>query len=465
MTTAVITEDTEAMPEQPRAEVPNPRWAQGGLVALLVATAVFYLWGLSASGYANSFYSAAVQAGSVSWKAFFYGSSDAANSITVDKPPASLWVMALSVRAFGLSSWSILAPQALEGVATVALLYAVVRRRFGPTAGLISGLVLALTPVAALMFRFNNPDALLTLLMVASVWALMRGVEDGRTRWLVLTGVFVGLGFLTKQMQVFLVLPALSITYLVAGPVRLGRRLLQLLAAGVALVASAGWWLAIVSLVPAADRPFIGGSQNNSILELTLGYNGFGRLSGSETGSVVPGGGGGGGPAGGGMWGSTGITRLFTGEFGGQITWLVPAALAMLVAGFVLAGRAPRTDPARASYLVWGLWLLVTGLTFSFMAGIFHAYYTVALAPAVGALVGSGAVQLWQRRRSWWASAALAATLVLTVAWAYVLLGRSPSFVPWLRYVVLAVGLLAAIALVARPLLPRRALLVVALAA
>ncbi|MGZ4560631.1 MAG: ArnT family glycosyltransferase [Mycobacteriaceae bacterium] len=465
MTTAVITEDTEAMPEQPRAEVPNPRWAQGGLVALLVATAVFYLWGLSASGYANSFYSAAAQAGSVSWKAFFYGSSDAANSITVDKPPASLWVMALSVRAFGLSSWSILAPQALEGVATVALLYAVVRRRFGPTAGLISGLVLALTPVAALMFRFNNPDALLALLMVASVWALMRGVEDGRTRWLVLTGVFVGLGFLTKQMQVFLVLPALSITYLVAGPVRLGRRLLQLLAAGVALVASAGWWLAIVSLVPAADRPFIGGSQNNSILELTLGYNGFGRLSGSETGSVVPGGGGGGGPAGGGMWGSTGITRLFTGEFGGQITWLVPAALAMLVAGFVLAGRAPRTDPARASYLVWGLWLLVTGLTFSFMAGIFHAYYTVALAPAVGALVGSGAVQLWQRRRSWWASAALAATLVLTVAWAYVLLGRSPSFVPWLRYVVLAVGLLAAIALVARPLLPRRALLVVALAA
>ncbi|MGZ4586472.1 MAG: glycosyltransferase family 39 protein [Mycobacteriaceae bacterium] len=466
MTTAVITEDTEAMPEQPRAEVPNPRWAQGGLVALLVATAVFYLWGLSASGYANSFYSAAAQAGSVSWKAFFYGSSDAANSITVDKPPASLWVMALSVRVFGLSSWSILAPQALEGVATVALLYAVVRRRFGPAAGLISGLVLALTPVAALMFRFNNPDALLTLLMVASVWALMRGVEDGRTRWLVLTGVFVGLGFLTKQMQVFLVLPALSITYLVAGPVRLGRRLLQLLAAGVALVASAGWWLAIVSLVPAADRPFIGGSQNNSILELTLGYNGFGRLSGSETGSVVPGGGGGGGgPAGGGMWGSTGITRLFTGEFGGQITWLVPAALAMLVAGFVLAGRAPRTDPARASYLVWGLWLLVTGLTFSFMAGIFHAYYTVALAPAVGALVGSGAVQLWQRRRSWWASAALAATLVLTVAWAYVLLGRSPSFVPWLRYVVLAVGLLAAIALVARPLLPRRALLVVALAA
>ncbi|MGZ4553598.1 MAG: glycosyltransferase family 39 protein, partial [Mycobacteriaceae bacterium] len=178
------------MPEQPRAEVPNPRWAQGGLVALLVATAVFYLWGLSASGYANSFYSAAVQAGSVSWKAFFYGSSDAANSITVDKPPASLWVMALSVRVFGLSSWSILAPQALEGVATVALLYAVVRRRFGPAAGLISGLVLALTPVAALMFRFNNPDALLTLLMVASVWALMRGVEDGRTRWLVLTGVF-----------------------------------------------------------------------------------------------------------------------------------------------------------------------------------------------------------------------------------------------------------------------------------
>lgn len=460
--TAVLTPDTAAVPAAPTAEHHGPRWGRAGLILLLLATAVFYLWGLSASGYANSFYSAAVQAGSVSWKAFFYGSSDAANSITVDKPPASLWVMALSVRLFGLSSWSILVPQALEGVATVGVLYATVARRFGPAAGLLSGLVLALTPVAALMFRFNNPDALLTLLMVAAVWALLRGVEDGRTRWLVLTGVLIGLGFLTKQLQVFLVVPALALTYLVAGPVRLRARLLQLLAGGAALVASAGWWLANVELVPAADRPFIGGSQHNSILELTLRYNGFGRLSGAETGSV----GGGGGPAGagGGMWGATGITRLFTSEFGGQITWLIPAALVLLVAGLALAGRAPRTDGVRASYLVWGLWLLVTGLTFSFMAGIFHAYYTVALAPAVGALVGSGAVQLWRRRRSWWACGTLAATMALTAVWAFVLLGRSAGFVPWLRVAVLLVGLTAAVGLLLRLVVPRRVLTAVALA-
>ncbi len=460
--TAVLVPHSAAVPAPPAPNSRRPRWTRAGLLALLVGTAVFYLWGLSASGYANSFYSAAVQAGSVSWKAFFYGSSDAANSITVDKPPASLWVMALSVRLFGLSTWSILVPQALEGVATVGLLYATVARRFGPGAGLLSGLVLALTPVAALMFRFNNPDALLTLLMVAAVWALLRGVEDGRTRWLVLTGVLIGLGFLTKQLQVFLVLPALAITYLVAAPVRLRRRLVQLLAGGAALVAAAGWWLAIVELVPAADRPYIGGSQTNSILELTLGYNGFGRLSGAETGSV-----GGGSPAGagGGMWGATGITRLFTAEFGGQVSWLLPAALVLLVAGLVVAGRAPRTDGARAFYLVWGLWLLITGLTFSFMAGIFHAYYTVALAPAVGALVGSGAIQLWQRRRSWWAAGALAATVSLTAVWAFVLLGRSPTFVPWLRMLVLLFGVAAVAGLLLHRVLPPRVLVVVGLAA
>ncbi|MEO9221171.1 MAG: glycosyltransferase family 39 protein, partial [Mycobacteriaceae bacterium] len=299
--TALLTSDTAVRASvAPSANDHDRRWARAGLLALLLGTAVFYLWGLSASGYANSFYSAAAQAGSVSWKAFFYGSSDAANSITVDKPPASLWVMALSTRLFGLSSWSILVPQALEGVATVGVLYATVARRFGPAAGLLSGLVLALTPVAALMFRFNNPDALLTLLMVAAVWALLRGVEDGRARWLVLTGMLIGLGFLTKQLQVFLVLPALAITYVVAAPVGLRQRLVQLVAGGLALVASAGWWLAIVELVPVAGRPYIGGSQNNSILELTLGYNGFGRLTGAETGSVV-----GGRPAaaGGAMWG------------------------------------------------------------------------------------------------------------------------------------------------------------------
>ncbi|MFI6045822.1 glycosyltransferase family 39 protein [Nocardia sp. NPDC051321] len=421
------------------------RWEYPALAVLLIGTGIAYLCNLSSSGWANSFYSAAVQAGSVSWKAFFFGSSDAANSITVDKPPASLWLMELSVRAFGLNSWSILVPEVLLGVASVALLWATVRRAYGPAAGLLAGLVLALTPVAVLMFRFNNPDALLVFLMIAATWAMTRAVEDGRWRWLVLTGAFIGFGFLTKQLQVLLVVPPLALTYLIAGPPKLGKRVLQLLAAGAAMVAAAGWWLLAVELWPASSRPWIGGSQNNSILELTLGYNGLGRLTGEESGSVGPGGAD--LPAGGnGMWGSTGITRMFEPAQGGQIAWLIPAALVALVAGILLRGKAARTDRQRAALILLGGWLLVTGLTFSFMAGIFHQYYTIALAPAVAALVGIGAVQMWRERQRLWVRSMLALAVGLTTATAWMLLSRSVHWVPWLRWTVLIVGVLATIA-------------------
>ena len=439
-----------------RGRADDPAWARPALLALLTSTAVLYLWGLSESGWANSFYSAAVQAGSESWKAFFYGSSDASNSITVDKTPASLWVMALSVKVFGLSSWSILAPQALEGVAAVGLLYATVRRWFTPAAGLVAGATLALTPVATLMFRFNNPDALLVLLLVGSVYATVRALEVAATRagtrWLALAGVLVGLGFLTKMLQAFLVVPVLALMYLVCAPTTLRRRIVQTLLSGLALVATAGWWLAIVELVPASMRPYIGGSQDNSILELTLGYNGLGRLTGNETGSV----GGGGGGNGGGMWGTTGITRLFDAENGGQASWLIPAALLLFGAALWLTRRTPRTDRTRAAFLLWGGWLLVTGLVFSFMSGIFHAYYTVALAPAIGGLVGMGAAVLWKVRRTAFGALAMAVTVATSSVWSYVLLSRSADFVPWLRYAVVVTGLVAAV-LLALPALGVRA--------
>lgn len=218
----------------------SPRWETPAAIVLIVGTAVAYLVNLSASGWGNSFYAAAVQAGSQSWTAFFFGSSDAANSITVDKPPMSLWVMGLSVRLFGLNSWSVLAPQVIIGAASVALLWRTVRRHAGPAAGLLAGLTLALTPVAALMFRFDNPDALLVLLMIVAVWAALRAVDDGRTRWLVVAGVAVGAGFLTKQLQVMLVVPPIALTYVLAGPVSLPRRLGQLVAALGAAVVTAG---------------------------------------------------------------------------------------------------------------------------------------------------------------------------------------------------------------------------------
>ncbi|MFF2544117.1 glycosyltransferase family 39 protein [Kitasatospora sp. NPDC058063] len=443
-----------------RGRADDPRWVRPALLALLAATTVLYLWGLSASGWANSFYSAAVQAGSQSWKAFFFGSSDAANFITVDKPPASLWPMALSARIFGLSSWSVLAPQALMGAATVGVLYATVRRRFSPLGGLLAGAALALTPVAALMFRFNNPDALLVLLLTLAAYGLVRAVEAAGTRWLVFTGVVFGLAFLTKTLQAFLVLPAFAVIYLVVAPTGLWRRVRQLLLSGAAMVVAGGWWVAVVELLPASARPYVGGSQDNSFLSLTFGYNGLGRINGDETGSVgggarmpagldLPGGAMRGGGHG---WGQTGLTRMFGTDIGGQIAWLLPAALILLVAALWATRRYARTDTARAAFLVWGGWLLSTALIFSFMSGIFHQYYTVALAPAVAALVGMGVDGLWRaRHRLPWALV-LAGTLAVTAVWAFVLLGRSPDFVPWLRWAVLVGGPLAAAALAAGPL-------------
>ena len=306
------------------------------MVALLAGTAVLYLWGLGASGWANSFYSAAAQAGSQSWKAWFFGASDAASFITVDKPPASLWIMGLSVRLFGLSSWSILVPEALMGVACVGVLYATVTRWFGAAAGLLAGAVMALTPVAALMFRFDNPDALLVLVLTFGAYCVTRALEDARGRWLYLGFAMVGVGFLTKMLQAALVLPAFGLVYLVAAPTGLWRRVRQLAVATVVFVASFGWWVAVVELVPSSWRPYVGGSQDNSVLNLIFGYNGFGRLTGDETGSV----GGGGGNTG--RWGETGVLRLFNSSFGGQASWLLPAALVLLGLGLArhVAGEA-----------------------------------------------------------------------------------------------------------------------------
>jgi 4-amino-4-deoxy-L-arabinose transferase-like glycosyltransferase len=428
----------------------DPAWARPALLGLLLITAVLYLAGLSRSGYGNEFYAAAVQAGTKSWKAFLFGSVDSSNFITVDKTPASLWVMELSGRLFGFSSWSLLAPQALEGVAAVGVLYAAVRRWFGAPAALIAGAVLALTPVATLMFRFDNPDALLVLVMTLAGYTITRAIESGRTRWVLLTGALLGVGYLTKMLQAFLVLPAFALAYLWAGQPALGKRIWQLLAGAAALVVAAGWWVVIDLLTPAASRPYVGGSADNNILQLTFGYNGLGRLDGTGTGAGgTPSGGGGGGNSL--FGGAAGITRLFQSDMGSQISWLLPAALIMLAALLWLSWRSPRADRTRAAALLWGGWLVLTGLVFSYMSGIIHPYYTVALAPAIGALVGIGAVALWRVRERWPARIALAGTLLVTAGWAWVLLGRSPDWLPWLRVVIALAGAAAAGLILANP--------------
>jgi 4-amino-4-deoxy-L-arabinose transferase-like glycosyltransferase len=410
----------------------RPRWARPALACLLVATAAGYVYNLAASGFGNSFYAAAVEAGSKSWKAMLFGSLDMSNFITVDKPPASLWVMDLSARLFGFSTWSVMVPNVLEGVLAVALLYATVRRVSNEAAGLAAGTMLAVTPVAALMFRFDNPDSLLTLLLVAAAYCLTRAIERAGTRWLIAVGALLGFAFLTKMMQGLLVVPAFGLAYVVAAPTTLHRRIVQLLWSGVALAAASGWWLAIVSLVPASDRPFIDGSPDNSIWNLIFDYNGFGRIVSSGAGGMN-------------FSGQPGAFRLFNDLMGSQASWLLPAALLGLAGIFVARRHAPRTDAVRAAAIVWGGWLLVTGVVFSYGQGVIHTYYTVALAPAIAALVAIGGHQLWLARQHLWARLVVAAALVLTSLWAFALLDRTPAWYPGLRWLVLVAGLAAAV--------------------
>jgi 4-amino-4-deoxy-L-arabinose transferase-like glycosyltransferase len=307
--------------------------------------------------------------------------------------------------------------------------------------------VVALTPVAAMMFRYNNPDAMLALLLTAATYATVRGLERAQTKWLVLAGALVGFGFITKMMQAFLILPVMAVVYLLAAPTGWWRRVWQVCLMGASVVVAAGWWVAAVALTPVADRPYVGGSQNNSILNLIFGYNGFGRLTGQESGSV------GGGRAAGSMWGPTGLTRLFNTEFGNTMSWLLPGALVLGAALLVITVRARRTDRERAALLLWGGSLVSIGLVFSLAQGIIHPYYAVALAPPLGALVGIGTMGLWQRRDSWAGRIGLAAGLAATVVWSYVLLGRTADWFPALRPFVAVVGALGVVGILALPLL------------
>ena len=447
------------------------------LAVLMLAATFIFFWNLTASGYANEFYSAAAQAGSESWSAFLWGASDAGGAITVDKPPASLWLMALSVRLLGLSSFAILLPQALMGIASTYLCYAITRRAWGNAAGIVAGAVFCTTPVAALMFRFNNPDALLVLLMLGAAGCVLRGLEGGgdrkacraRTRWLTFAGALIGLGFLTKQLQVFLVLPGFALAMLLLSPARWPRRLADAAAALGAMALAAGWWVALTVIVPSGSRPYIGGSQTDSFLELTFGYNGLGRLTGDETGSVVPGASSAAASQGG-MWGETGITRLLGSDFAGQFAWFALIALAGMVVGVAAvrvlrrmacrrveegtldsAGLARVEELSRMRYAfiaVFGCWLVVTWLTFSFMAGIFHQYYTVALTPAVALLAAAcvrGLRELWGH-----VGARLGAAVLVVVSglWAFVIIARS-GWLAWTGWAVLAASFVASLLLMA----------------
>ncbi|MEU1339913.1 glycosyltransferase family 39 protein [Streptomyces sp. NPDC005827] len=397
----------------------DPRWARPALWAILLLATVLYAWNLS-SITGNTFYDAAVYSGTKSWKAFFFGALDSGSFITVDKPPFALWVMGLSARAFGYGTWQLMLPMAAVGVGSVGLLYRLVKRDFGVVAGTIAALVLTLTPITVAINRDTNPDPILVFLMLLGAAALLKAVRTGKLMPLVWSAVAVGFAFNTKMMQAYVVLPAFFLVYLWATNLSLGRRVRNLAVGTVALVVSSAWWMVIVDLIPASSRPYIGGSTDNTVWDLVIGYNGFGRIFGA--GSSV-------GSAGNGasFGGSSGLYRMFNDIMGGQISWLIPFAAIALVGGLVLRGRAPRTDARRAALMLWGGWFVLHFLTFSLAEGTFHPYYVTAMAPGIAALAGAGGVMLYKAFRDdsaarwgWVLPVAVAASTV----WAVVLLQR-----------------------------------------
>jgi 4-amino-4-deoxy-L-arabinose transferase-like glycosyltransferase len=435
----------------------RPVWSVQARAAIFGLAALLYSWDLARVGMGNTFYAAAVKSGTESWKAFFFGSLDPGSFITVDKPPAALWVMELSGRILGFSSWSMLLPEALAGLATVMVLYHLVRRWFGEPAAVFASLALALTPVAVVIFRYNDPDAFLTLLLVLAAWALWRAIETGKTIGLVLSAALVGLAFLTKTLDAFIVVPALGVTYLWCGPPRLARRLGQLGWAALALLVSSGWWVAIVELWPQSARPYIGGSTDNSELNLIFGYNGFSRIFGSGGGAGAAAGATAGGSSA--FGGGEGLLRMFDSELGGQISWLLPVAIVGLVAGLWLTRRRPRSDRQRAGFVLWGGTLLMYLAVYDDAKGIFHPYYTVVMAPAVAALAGAGAVALWRLGRQSLRWAWLLPTAVVgTVLWADTLLARTSGYDSWVGPTVVVTGVVSALVLflcLVRPKAPR----------
>ncbi|MEU8968553.1 glycosyltransferase family 39 protein [Streptomyces monashensis] len=403
-----------------------PRWSLPALLAIMLLAAVLYTWNLSGSSL-NSFYSAAIYSGTQNWKAWFFGSLDAGNFLTVDKPPFADMVMGLSCRIFGFGTWQMMLPEVAAGLGAIWVLHSSVKRSFGHAAAAVAALVLALTPITVAINRDNNPDTILVLLMVGGAALALRATRTGRLLPLLGSAVCFGLAFNTKMLAGYIALPAVFAVYLLAARPTLVKRIVNMLIAGVVLAVASFWWAIAVSLVPASERPYIGGSTDGTAWNLIMGYNGLGRIFGGE------GNGGGGGGGGGGFSGSAGLGRMFNGILGGQISWLIPFALIALVSGLILCGRAPRTDLTRAALVLWGGWTVLHYVTFATAEGTMHPYYTTALAPGIAALCGGGGVLLLRAFRAdkrWvWV---LPAALAVTAAWAVVLLRRSSSWNSWL---------------------------------
>jgi 4-amino-4-deoxy-L-arabinose transferase-like glycosyltransferase len=430
-----------------RSPPDQPRWARPALLVVAAVSAVAYAW--RAGSYLEGYYAAAVRSMSMSWHNLVFGAFDPAGTVTLDKLPGAFWFQALAVRLLGVHASAIVLPQIVEGVLSVLVLYRVVRRLRGPRAGILAAAVLAVSPATVALDRGNISDTLMVLLLLLAADAAVAALRDGGWWWVVLAGTWVGLAFQAKMIEAWIALPALVLVYAVAAAGSWRHRLLRcgtMVAAAVAVSLS---WMTVVTLVPSASRPYVDGSQNDSLFQQVFVYNGFGRvdqetpnqLLSQSIGLPIP-------PPPPPSW-----DRLLTGALGRDGGWLLPAAVVSCVAGLLAGRRRPRGDPSRAHAILWGAWLAAMGLSFCVGSSL-NTYYVAALSPPVAALVASGAQLAWHRRGSPWTRVVLAATVLVTVGYAVWLLPASGTGLPgWLEAAVLVVGVAAigAVAAASRP--------------
>lgn len=367
----------------------RPYWEVGTLMVILLAASVLYVWGLAANGWANAYYSAAVQAGLHDPVSYFFGSSDWGNSVSVDKPPLSLWIMGLSARLFGLNTWSLLLPQAAMTMGSTFLIYRLARRHLPAYAALLSAAVFATTPITVLLARYNNPDPLMVLLMLSAFYAGIRATESGRVRWLYLAAGFLALGFLTKQLQAFMVLPAIVLVYCLYARKSWKKRAVALAVAGLLLAAGSLALPIAVDLTPPDSRPYMGGSTTNSMLELTLGYNGIDRILQKDDGrsaALTP-------QEFHGADSDAGLFRLFNANYGQESGWLLLPALTVCV---VIVAQAVRRRSAVNPIFTMGVavWMVTTYFVLSFMGNSIHSYYTASIAAPLALSIGLGSHML-----------------------------------------------------------------------
>ena len=422
-----------------------PVSSRPALIAILALAVALMLTDVTRSGYGNTYYAEGAFAASHSWNALLMNAADLGGYVSLDKGPLSDWLAGLFGRVLGFGSFSVMIANALYGSATVIVLYDAVRRALGREIAILAALMMALTPVAVLVGRYNTPDALLLLLLVCAAWSLTVAAQSGRLRELLLCASCVGLAFNTKMLEAYLVLPGFVLAFLLSGRRRTRRRLVELTLAGALMLLVSLAWFVAMTLVPASDRPYVGDSRNNSWFQLILEGDGVQRVTGNPGAFDRDLGG--------------NVLYLFNAHVAGQIAWLLPLALLGLVLGLVSTWRLRRTSFVFGAYAMWGGWALVCCVVLSVSAGARHAYYTSLLAPAVATLAAAALVTLWRAaRRSSPAAVGLVSAVILTALTSFLVLAHSGGFLPWLRWLVLVCGVLAGAAVLASAprSLPRR---------